>query len=195
MVAADPGSAQPASVSTIRLVVGRIGRAHGVHGDVGVEVRTDDPDIRFADGAVLVTDPVERGPLTVAGSRWHSGRLLVHFIGVEDRNASEALRGTDLVVDVERAERPADPEEFYDHHLVGLRVQTTAGELVGMVAEVLHLPAQDVLAITRTDGVEILVPFVSELVPGVDLEAQRVTVVAKPGLLDPEFADEAREGP
>jgi 16S rRNA processing protein RimM len=194
MVAADPGSAQPAAASTIRLVVGRIGRAHGVHGDVGVEVRTDDPDLRFADGAVLMTDPVDRGPLTVASSRWHSGRLLVHLVGVDDRNASEALRGTNLVVDVERAERPDDPEEFYDHHLVGLRVVTTSGADVGVVADVLHLPAQDVLAVTRTDGVEILIPFVAELVPTVDLDAGLVAVVAKPGLLDPEAADEAREG-
>jgi 16S rRNA processing protein RimM len=192
MVAADPGSAPPAAVPTVRLIVGRIGRAHGVHGDVGVEVRTDDPDIRFANRAVLMTDPVERGPLTVAGSRWHSGRLLVHFVGVEDRTAAEALRSTDLVIDVDPAERPADPDEFYDHHLIGLRVITDAGAAVGVVAEVLHLPAQDVLAITRVDGVEILIPFVAELVPHVDLDAGQVVVVAKPGLLDPEGADEAR---
>jgi 16S rRNA processing protein RimM len=190
MVVAEPGSVQPAS--TVRLVVGRIGRAHGVHGDVGVEVRTDDPDIRFADGAVLVTEPPERGPLTVVGTRWHSGRLLVHFAGVEDRNGSEALRGTDLVVDVERSERPRDPDEFYDHHLIGLAVVTTAGASVGVVAEVLHLPSQDVLAVTRNDGVEILIPFVAEIVPKVDLDAGRVVVEPKPGLLDPEAADEAR---
>jgi 16S rRNA processing protein RimM len=190
MVVAEPGSVQPAS--TVRLVVGRIGRAHGVHGDVGVEVRTDDPDIRFVDGAVLVTEPPERGPLTVVSTRWHSGRLLVHFAGVDDRNGSEALRGTDLVVDVERSERPRDPDEFYDHHLIGLSVVTSSGAPVGVVAEVLHLPSQDVLAVTRTDGVEILIPFVAEIVPSVDLDAGRVVVVPKPGLLDPEAADEAR---
>jgi len=174
----------------MQLVVGRIGRAHGIRGEVGVEVRTDDPDLRFADGARLATDPPERGPLTVVATRWHSGRLLVRFKGLDDRTAAENLRGTMLVIEVDESERPQDPDEFYDHQLVGLRVITTAGDEVGEVAEVLHLPAQDVLAIKRTDGVEVLVPFVQELVPAVDLDRGSVTVDPRPGLLDPEAADE-----
>jgi len=174
----------------MQLVVGRIGRAHGIRGEVGVEVRTDDPDLRFADGAQLATDPPERGPLTVVATRWHSGRLLVRFKGLDDRTAAENLRGTMLVIEVDESERPQDPDEFYDHQLVGLRVITTAGDEVGEVAEVLHLPAQDVLAIKRTDGVEVLVPFVQELVPVVDLDRGSVTVDPRPGLLDPEAADE-----
>ncbi|HXR42501.1 MAG TPA: ribosome maturation factor RimM [Acidothermaceae bacterium] len=174
----------------MQLVVGRIGRAHGIRGEVGVEVRTDDPDLRFADGAQLATDPPERGPLTVVATRWHSGRLLVRFKGLDDRTAAENLRGTVLVIEVDESERPQDPDEFYDHQLVGLRVITTAGDEVGEVAEVLHLPAQDVLAIKRTDGVEVLVPFVQELVPVVDLDRGSVTVDPRPGLLDPEVADE-----
>ena len=174
----------------MQLVVGRIGRAHGIRGEVGVEVRTDDPDLRFADGAQLATDPPERGPLTVVATRWHSGRLLVRFKGLDDRTAAENMRGTMLVIEVDESERPQDPDEFYDHQLVGLRVITTAGDEVGEVAEVLHLPAQDVLAIKRTDGVEVLVPFVQELVPVVDLDRGSVTVDPRPGLLDPEAADE-----
>lgn len=174
----------------MQLVVGRIGRAHGIKGEVGVEVRTDDPDLRFADGARLLTDPPERGPLTVAQTRWHSGRLLVRFNGVHDRAAAEDLRATMLVVEVDEAQRPDDPEEFYDHQLVGLAVVTTAGDAVGEVVDVLHLPAQDVLAIKRADGAEVLVPFVKELVPTVDLDAKVVTVEPRPGLLDPEAADE-----
>jgi len=174
----------------MQLVVGRIGRAHGIRGEVGVEVRTDDPDLRFADGAQLATDPPERGPLTVVATRWHSGRLLVRFKGLDDRTAAENLRATMLVIEVDESERPQDPDEFYDHQLVGLRVITTAGDEVGEVAEVLHLPAQDVLAIKRTDGVEVLVPFVQELVPVVDLDRGSVTVDPRPGLLDPEVADE-----
>ena len=174
----------------MQLVVGRIGRAHGIRGEVGVEVRTDDPDLRFADGAQLATDPPERGPLTVVATRWHSGRLLVRFKGLDDRTAAENLRGTMLVIEVDESERPQDPDEFYDHQLVGLRVITTAGDEVGEVAEVLHLPVQDVLAIKRTDGVEVLVPFVQELVPAVDLDRGSVTVDPRPGLLDPEAADE-----
>jgi 16S rRNA processing protein RimM len=175
----------------MQLVVGRIGRAHGIRGEVGVEVRTDDPDLRFADGAQLLTDPPERGPLTVTATRWHSGRLLVRFKGLDDRTAAENLRGTMLVIDVDEGDRPQDPDEFYDHQLTGLRVVTTAGADVGEVAEVLHLPAQDVLAIKRGDGVEVLVPFVKELVPVVDLATGTVTVDPRPGLLDPEAADEA----
>lgn len=176
---------------TRQLVVGRIGRAHGVRGEVGVEVRTDDPDARFATGASLLTDPPERGPLRVDATRWHSGRLLVNFAGVADRTAAEALRGVLLLVDIDESERPADPDEFYDHQLIGLRVVSTAGDEVGEVTEVLHLPAQDVLAIKRVDGAEILVPFVRELVPIVDLDARQVAVEPLPGLLNPEAADES----
>ncbi len=175
---------------TRQLVVGRIGRAHGIKGEVGVEVRTDDPDLRFAVGGQLVTDPPERGPLRVAGTRWHSGRLLVNFAGVADRTAAEALRGTLLLADVDESARPDDPDEFYDHQLIGLRVVTTAGDQVGEVADVLHLPAQAMLAITRPDGAEVLVPFVRQLVPAVDLDAKLLTVEPRPGLLDPEAADE-----
>jgi len=173
----------------MELVIGRVGRAHGVRGDVGVEVRTDDPDLRFAIGTTIATDPPDRGPLTVVNSRWHSGRLLVRFAGTDDRGAAEDLRGTVLVVDVDEAERASDPDEFYDHHLIGLRAITPDGAEVGIVAEVLHLPAQDVLAITRTDGVEVLVPFVSELVPVVDLDGGTLTVEPRPGLLDPDAAE------
>jgi 16S rRNA processing protein RimM len=177
----------------VQLVIGKIGRAHGVQGDVGVEVRTDDPDRRFAAGTTIATDPPERGPLTVVTSRWHSGRLLVRFADSDDRTQAEALRGTILVVDVDEAERTDDPDEFYDHHLIGLRALTSAGHEVGAVTDVLHLPGQDVLAIKRTDGVEVLVPFVAELVPDVDLDARTVTIEPRPGLLDPDAAEVAAE--
>jgi 16S rRNA processing protein RimM len=175
----------------VQLVIGKIGRAHGVQGDVGVEVRTDDPDRRFAAGTTIATDPPERGPLKVVTSRWHSGRLLVRFADSDDRTQAEALRGTILVIDIDDDERTDDPDEFYDHHLIGLRALTSAGEEVGAVTDVLHLPGQDVLAIKRTDGVEVLVPFVAELVPGVDLDARTVTIEPRPGLLDPDAAEVA----
>jgi len=83
----------------VQLVVGRIAKAHGIGGEVAVEVRTDAPDDRFAPGTSLLTEPGERGPLTVRRTRWHSGRLLVVFDEVADRTAAEALRGTLLVAD------------------------------------------------------------------------------------------------
>ena len=174
----------------MQVVVGRIGRAHGVRGEVAVEVRTDEPDRRFAEGAVLATDPSARGPLTVVATRWHQGRLLVRFTGIDDRTQAETLRATVLVVDVDEADRLSDPDEFYDHQLIGLNAVTTDGRAVGAVTDVLHLPAQDVLAIERADGVEVLVPFVADLVPRIDLDARVVAVVARPGLLDPETLDE-----
>ena len=172
------------SAEPLRLVVGRIGRAHGLRGDVAVDVRTDDPELRFAAGTVLLTDPPAVGPLTVESGKAHSGRLLLRFAGVADRTAAEALRGTLLVVDVDPDERPEDPDEFYDHQLVGLRVRTLDLVDVGEVADVLHLPAQDVLAVRREDGAEVLVPFVAAIVPVVDLDAGQVLVDPPAGLLE-----------
>ena len=172
------------SAEPLRLVVGRIGRAHGLRGDVAVEVRTDDPDLRFAEGAVLLTDPPQTGPLTVESGKVHSGRLLLRFAGVSDRTAADALRGTLLVVDVDPDQRPGDPDEYYDHQLVGLRVRTVDQAEVGEIADVLHLPAQDVLAVRRDDGREVLVPFVTEIVPVVDVDAGHVLVDPPAGLLE-----------
>jgi len=174
----------------MRLVVGRVGRPHGLRGEVTVEVRTDDPAERFTRGAVLLTDPAERGPLTVAGVRWNSGRLLLAFEGCDDRDSAESLRDTLLEVDSASLRPLADPEEFYDHDLVGLRVETVAGEDVGTVADVLHY-GQDLLVVTGTgarSGAEILIPFVAAIVPEVDLPGGRLLVDPPVGLLDPEAA-------
>ncbi|MBV2362569.1 ribosome maturation factor RimM [Streptomonospora nanhaiensis] len=167
----------------MRLVVGRIGRAHGVRGDVAVDVRTDDPAARFAPGSRLATDPADAGPLTVSSARTHSGRLLVRFAGVSDRTAAEGLRGVTLWVDSADVPPVDDPDEFHDHELIGLRVRTTAGEEVGEVADVLH-NAQDVLVVADPQGAEFLVPFIRDLVPEVDPAAGVLVVDPPPGLLD-----------
>jgi len=178
------------------IVVGRIGRPHGVKGEVSVEPRTDEPDRRFAVGAQLKTQnkrPGAAGPahLTVAGTRWHSGRLLVRFEEIADRNAAEEARGTLLAIPLDPAERPEDPEEFYDHQLVGLNVLTTDGRAVGVVREVVHGSAQDLLVIAAPgDAADVLVPFVSALVPEVDVEGGRILVEDLPGLLSELPADE-----
>lgn len=174
----------------MRLVVGRVGRPHGLRGEVTIEVRTDDPAQRFAPGSVLATDPAGRGPLTVAASRWHSGRLLVVFAGCQDRDDAEALRNTLLEIDSADLEPLDDPEEFYDHDLIGLAVVTVAGETVGTVADVLH-HGQNLLVVEglgARSGVEIMIPFVAPLVPEVDVAAGRLVVDPPPGLLDPEAA-------
>ena len=178
-----------------QVTVGRIGRPHGVRGEVSVEVRTDEPDKRFHEGARLAVRAPRAGapvpdPLTVTGTRWHQGRLLVTFAEARDRTAAEALRDCLLLVDVDPDVRPDDPEEFYDHQLVGLAVRTRdeSGEphAVGAVAEVLHSGAQDLLVVHRDDGREVMVPFVAALVPEVDVVAGHLVVEDRPGLLDPE---------
>ena len=139
----------------MQLVVGRITRPHGVRGEVSVEVRTDEPDRRFAVGRVLATDPVAAGPLTVESARWHSGRLLIQFAGVADRNQAEDLRGIWLTLDSAEAGPTSDPDEFHDHELIGLAVVTTSGEPVGRVTDVRHF-GQDLLVIEPqpTDAVK-----------------------------------------
>jgi 16S rRNA processing protein RimM len=162
--------------------VGRIGRPQGIKGEVTVEIRTDDPGARFAPGAVLLS---EQGSLTVAQARDHSGRLVVLFEGVEDRNGAEALRGRVLQVDARALPELEDEDDFYDSQLVGLRVEERDGTALGSVADVLHLPHGDVLAVTRPQGTaELLVPFVRAMVPVVDLEGGRVVVDLPEGLLE-----------
>ncbi|GAA2651780.1 ribosome maturation factor RimM [Streptomyces lunalinharesii] len=168
----------------MQLVVARIGRAHGIKGEVTVEVRTDEPELRLAPGAVLATEPSAVGPLTIATGRVHSGRLLLRFEGVADRTAAEALRNTLLIAEIDPEELPEDPEEFYDHQLIDLDVVTRDGTVVGRIAEVSHLPYQDLLVVTRPEGGEVMIPFVSEIVPEIDLEEQRAVIDPPPGLLD-----------
>ncbi|MFJ5923589.1 ribosome maturation factor RimM [Kitasatospora sp. NPDC092948] len=180
----------------MQLVVGKIGRAHGIRGDVSVEVRTDEPELRLGPGAVLLTDPAGIGPLTVESGKVHSGRLLLRFAGVKDRTAAEALRGTFLIAEVDPDEAPEDPDEYYDHQLIGLDVVLTDGTLIGELTEVVHLPYQDLLTVQRPDGTEVLIPFVEQIVPIIDLDEQRAVITPPPGLIDPADAVVAssREG-
>jgi 16S rRNA processing protein RimM len=168
----------------MQLVVGRVRRPHGVRGDVAVEVRTDDPGGRFAVGATLATDPAGHGPLTVNAFRWHSGVLLLRFAGIEDRTAAEDLRGTWLVIDSADLGPTGDPDEFYDHELIGLAAVTVGGEPVGVVTEVRH-HGQDLLVIESPADPELLVPFVAAIVPEVDVAAGRLVIDPPPGLLEP----------
>jgi 16S rRNA processing protein RimM len=172
----------------MQLVVGRISRPHGVRGEMTVEVRTDDPDLRLAAGAVLATEPEAAGPLKVTRSRWHSGRLLVSFDGVADRDQADQLRGTLLLVDSADLEDLADPDEFRDHQLVGLTVVDADRQPVGEVTQVLHY-GQDMLVVAGSGdraGREILIPFVSAIVGEVDLDAGQLRIDPPEGLLDPD---------
>ncbi|MEU8520617.1 ribosome maturation factor RimM [Streptomyces sp. NBC_01216] len=168
----------------MQLVVARIGRAHGIKGEVTVEVRTDEPELRLGPGAVLATDPVGVGPLTIETGRVHSGRLLLRFQGVRDRNAAEALRNTLLIADVDPDEAPEGEDEYYDHQLMDLDVVLGDGTEVGRITEISHLPSQDLFIVERPDGTELMIPFVEEIVTEIDLERQRAVIDPPPGLID-----------
>ncbi|MGA3488348.1 ribosome maturation factor RimM [Micromonosporaceae bacterium DT55] len=183
------------------LVVGRIGKPHGIRGEVTVEVRTDEPEARFVPGSVLRTEPGTRPvpageaaddgvpfrvpeQLKIESARWHQGRMLVVFADVFDRNVAEALRGTLLWVDSSEIDDPEDPDEFHDHQLVGLTLVDPAGEVLGEVTRIDHSPASDLLVVRRPDGATGLVPFVSAIVTEVDLAAGRIVADPPPGLFD-----------
>lgn len=170
---------------TVEVIVGIIGRAHGIRGDVGIDLRTDEPERRFGPGTRLRVEGGGRS-LTVAQTRDHSGRLLARFEECSDRTTAESLRGAVLVVDVDADERPADAEEYYDRQLTGLRVLDAAGDEVGSIADIIHLPEQDLLEV-RTPSGNRLVPFVRALVPMVDLAAGIVQLANVPGLLTDEI--------
>ncbi|MGE2712521.1 ribosome maturation factor RimM [Mycolicibacterium litorale] len=169
------------------LVVGRVVKAHGVTGELVVEVRTDDPDARFTPGAELRGRPSKGGAerrFVIDTVRPHGGRLLVRLDGVADRTAADALRGTVFLVDSQELPPIEDPDEFYDHQLEGLDVRTVDGAQVGTVAEVLHTAAGELLSVKTPGGAEVLVPFVTAIVPRVSLTEGLVEIDPPEGLLD-----------
>lgn len=177
------------------MVVGRVGKPHGIRGEVTVELRTDEPERRFAVGASLRAErpggsPAPWSSLSVSSTRWHQSRLLVRFDELTDRTVAESARGLLLHATVPADESPDDPDEFYDHQLVGLAAVDLDGHVLGEVTEVVH-GAQDLLQIRTPDGRDTLVPFVVALVPEVDLAAGRVVVADRPGLVTPFPEDDA----
>ncbi|MFT4287256.1 ribosome maturation factor RimM [Nocardioides sp.] len=177
-------------MESIEVLIGRIGKPHGVRGHVTVDVRTDEPERRFADGAVLRAEP-PRGSafphrqLTVTSSRWHQGVLHLLLEELTGRDAAESARGVLLYAELAADATPEDPDEFYDHQLVGLAAYDTDGARLGEVTAILHGSAQDLLSIRTTDGRDALVPFVKALVPDVDLAEGKVVIADRPGLVRP----------
>jgi 16S rRNA processing protein RimM len=164
------------------LVVGRIGRAHGIHGEATIEIRTDIPDERFLIGAQLFTEPSRFGPLTIQSLRYHNGTLLLKFSQAQDRTAVEALRDVLLLADVDVEQESEYEDEYHVQQLIGCQVVMESGDVIGVLEDVLNLPGQDLLSIRGTRG-EILIPFIAEFVPEVDVEAKKITVIPPEGLL------------
>lgn len=170
----------------MELTVGRVVKAHGISGEVVVDIRTDDPELRFAPGATLRArkSGAPQRDYLVELARPHGARLLVRLAGVHDRDGADALRGSVFVVDSADLPPITEPGTYYDHQLEGLAVRGTAGEPVGTVTEVLHTAAGELLAIKRIDGRELLVPFVAAFVPSVSLTERAVVIDPPEGLLD-----------
>ena len=158
----------------MRLLVGRIGRAHGILGEATIEVRTDEPDRRFAIGATVQTDT--HGELTITSGRVHNGILLLGFNGITDRNGIEKLRNTLLYADVDINEDSDVEDEYHVMQLIGCQAVLESGEAFGEVTDVINLPGQDLLAIKTAQG-EQLIPFVHQLVPTVDIANKKVVVI------------------
>jgi 16S rRNA processing protein RimM len=170
----------------LELTVGRVVKAHGVTGELVVEVRTDDPELRFAPGAVLRTRGSGRGECDYAVEtvRAHGNRLLVRLAGVANRDAADALRGSVFVIDSAELPPIGEPDTYYDHQLEGLRVRTSAGHEIGTVTEVLHTAGGELLAVERAGAPELLVPFVSAIVTSVSLQDGVVDIDPPDGLLE-----------
>lgn len=171
----------------MELVVGRIAKAHGITGEVVVDVRTDDPDARFAAGHSLRLKHPRAGTereAVIESVRPHGARLLVRLAGVTDRDGADALRGGLFVVDSADLPPISDPDEFYDHQLEGLQVRTRDGRPLGTVAEVLHTTGGELLSVRGESGPELLIPFVAAIVTSVSLADGVVEIDPPEGLLD-----------
>lgn len=164
----------------MQLIVARIGRALGLRGEVALDVRTDTPEERLAVGAVLQTVPAGVGPLTVERARVQHGRWNVTFAEVSDRDAAEALRGVELVVEEDESD---EDDAWYPHELAGLRAEHVDGRVLGEIIGLEHLPAHDSLLLRETSGARTLVPFVRAIVPVVDVPGGRVVIDPPGGLL------------
>jgi 16S rRNA processing protein RimM len=175
------------STPTSEVVVGRVAKAHGVTGELSVDIRTDEPGLRFAPDAVLAAQLRDgtRRALTVMSARPHGERLLVRFAEVVTREVAETLRGALLLVDVADLPPAEDPDEFYDHELEGLAAELPDGTPLGTVLEVVHGPGGDLLVLELPDGREVLVPFARAIVPEVDVAGKRVVIDPPEGLLEP----------
>lgn len=178
-----------AATQSERLRVARIGKPHGIRGEVTAQLFTDDPAERLAAGASVLREAGEQsgnalsssGFLTVASQRWNKKICLLRFEEVNDRSAAEALRGSVLFVDVGEKDDDAG-EGWYSHELEDLMCVDAEGNPLGSVQALLTGPAQDLLVVTSPNGDEVMVPFVDEIVPDIDLQRRRITLTPPEGL-------------
>ena len=178
----------------MQLQVARIGKPHGIRGEVTVQVMTDAPEDRFVPGTELTVEPASKGPLTVISARWNKDILLLGFEEVVDRNGAEELRGAMLSVDTEELDDEDDDEGWYEHELVGLQAKV-GDDVVGTVSGLRTLTVQDLLVVDDTQGREVLVPFVEAIVPEVNVEGGYVLITPPPGLFELNLPEDKPEKP
>ncbi|MDJ0456155.1 ribosome maturation factor RimM [Arthrobacter sp. NQ7] len=166
----------------MQLQVARIGKPHGIRGEVTVQVLTDAPEDRFVPGTEFLVEPAASGPLTVSSARWNKDILLLGFEEVADRNTAETLRGAKLFIETEELDGD-DDEGWYEHELVGLEARVGT-RVVGKVTALNTMPVQDLLLVTTPEGAEILVPFVEQIVPEVNIEEGFIVLTPPDGLFE-----------
>ncbi|MET3718547.1 MULTISPECIES: ribosome maturation factor RimM [unclassified Arthrobacter] len=177
----------------MQLQVARIGKPHGIRGEVTVQVLTDAPADRFVPGTEFVVEPASAGPLTVESARWNKDILLLAFEGIETRNQAETLRGAKLFVETEELDDD-DDEGWYEHELVGLEARV-GSQVVGKIAALHTMPVQDLLVVEDANGKEILIPFVEQIVPEVNVAGGFVLLTPPDGLFEVNSDDAATGGP
>ncbi|MDQ0923039.1 16S rRNA processing protein RimM [Pseudarthrobacter sp. W1I19] len=166
----------------MQLQVARIGKPHGIRGEVTVQVLTDAPEDRFVPGTEFVVEPASAGPLTVSSARWNKDILLLGFEEITTRNEAETLRGAKLFIDTEELDED-DDDGWYEHELVGLEARV-GSQVVGKVAALNTMPVQDLLVVTTPGGEEILIPFVEQIVPEVNIEEGFILLTPPDGLFE-----------
>jgi 16S rRNA processing protein RimM len=173
--------------SKTKLRVGRLVKAHGLKGALKLELYTDSPDQRFRAGQELELQVPETSEwfgktVKVAELRFYNQAPVLFLEGIQDRSQAETLVKAILLIETDLEQLPEDPEAWYDHQLVGLTA-LVGEEVVGKVIRVDHLPAQDLLAIETSNG-EVLVPFVKQIVPSVDIKKGQVVITPPAGLFE-----------
>lgn len=172
------------------LVVGRLGRPHGVHGEISVEVRTDEPELRFAKGSKLSLKE-SNNQLTVLTSRWHQEKMLVKFEEITDRDLANEIKGKTLTIKIDPNSIETKKDQYYEFQLAGLKVIDKNDKTLGQIKEVITNLAQDLLVVETVDKREVLVPFVKQIVTNVDLNKKLVIMDPPTGLFDEENAIDA----
>ncbi|TQJ60704.1 16S rRNA processing protein RimM [Arthrobacter sp. SLBN-83] len=176
----------------MQLQVARIGKPHGIRGEVTVQVLTDAPEDRFVPGTEFVVEPAASGPLTVSSARWNKDILLLGFEEVADRNRAETLRGAKLFIETDELDED-DDEGWYEHELVGLEARV-GSQVVGKVTALNTMPVQDLLMVTTPGGEEILIPFVEQIVPEVNVGEGYILLTPPDGLFELNSDDAAAPG-